>query len=417
MSGLTDLLAATAARTPCATAVAESGHELTYASLWADSGRLAHCLRGEQLTGQTVVLAVLPGIRWITALLGVWRAGAVALPVDLAQPYEHLARITSGCRARAALTHTGKPLRWAPSLRTMPVSVNSDRGAEPLLPGSPSDDTPAYIWHGGIPARPCPLVVTHRALAARANAVPHLAGISRADRVAQLAPVTAEAVLWEVLCALVTGARLEIAGPFNRTPGPPRAGFLERHVITAFTCTFDELVATPYVSLSKLRRIVLRGGDPDLPALARWLGRYDVAAAYGVPETCGDALFAGNLRESDDPAPIGWPLPGVLAWVLDERQRPVPRGEPGELYLGGDALAIGYPRRTLRRTEATGAFVRLHLPPPNDPQGSTADVRLYRTRDRVLIQDNGQYVVLGHLSRISAAPGGVFVRRPADQPR
>ena len=84
------------------------------------------------------------------------------------------------------------------------------------------------------------------------------------------------------------------------------------------------------------------------------------------------------------PAPIGRPLPGVRAYVLDRRLNPVPAGVVGELYVGGAGWR-GATSATRART--AGRF----LPDPNGPSGR----RMYATGDRARWRDGGVLELLG----------------------
>ncbi|MBO4210864.1 condensation domain-containing protein, partial [Micromonospora echinofusca] len=89
------------------------------------------------------------------------------------------------------------------------------------------------------------------------------------------------------------------------------------------------------------------------------------------------------------PVPIGRPLAGCRAYVLDDRLDPCPPGVPGELYIGGPQVALGYWRRPALTADR---FVP-------DPYGDTPGARLYRTGDRVAWEPDGRIAYLGRLDR------------------
>ncbi|WP_324609454.1 AMP-binding protein, partial [Streptomyces sp. NRRL S-378] len=123
-------------------------------------------------------------------------------------------------------------------------------------------------------------------------------------------------------------------------------------------------------------REVITGGDVISPAAVRRVLDHCpdtvVRCAYGPTET---TLFASQApwtatEEVPAPVPIGRPLDGMRAHVLDDELSPVPAGVTGELYLAGAGLARGYygrPDLTAERFVAD----------PFGPAGS----RMYRTGD------------------------------------
>lgn len=92
---------------------------------------------------------------------------------------------------------------------------------------------------------------------------------------------------------------------------------------------------------------------------------------------------------SDDPKaaiPIGEPLTGYSVFITDEAGRILPRGEAGEVRIGGAGLALGYadPERTAER------FVPA-------PDGQSYADRVYRTGDRAVLRADGLFEFLGRM--------------------
>ncbi|MFJ5045561.1 non-ribosomal peptide synthetase [Streptomyces anulatus] len=391
MTALNRLLTKAAERHPDKIAVADDEHELTYAELFAAAEHTAARLCERRLGGGPVLLALAPGTAWVTALLGAWHAGVPAVAVDVTHPHERLRQIAAVCGATGILTRTGTAPGWAGDLTALAPATT------PLPPGTgrpglcADEEATACIWHtSGSTGAPKAVLIPHRAVAARAAALPKWAGLTFRDRVAQLTALTFDAVLWEVLGALTVGARLQIAAPRDRVPGPALHRFLATYRITAFTGTPTYLAAAPFTELPHLRRIVLGGEALHPGPLEQWISRYDVANAYGPTEACVDAIVHRRVNPGEAPVPIGFPLPGVRAWVLDDDQQPVAAGVAGELYLGGAGLATGYLHSP---GETAKAFLLLRLP---GPDGARRPERVYRTGDVVRQQPwDNRYVYLG----------------------
>ncbi|WP_141254292.1 condensation domain-containing protein, partial [Brevibacillus parabrevis] len=119
------------------------------------------------------------------------------------------------------------------------------------------------------------------------------------------------------------------------------------------------------------------------------LGGVTVINGYGPTEnttfTC--CYPVTELSEDITSFPIGRPISNTTVYVLDKHKQPVPYGVAGELYIGGDGLALGY----LNNPELTAErFVEN----PFDPQKGS---RLYRTGDLVRYLPNGTIEFIGRI--------------------
>ena len=114
---------------------------------------------------------------------------------------------------------------------------------------------------------------------------------------------------------------------------------------------------------------------------------------YGPTEcTTYSTLCELTAKYADqDIMPIGRPLPNYTTYVLDEKLRLVPIGVPGELYIGGDSVAIGY----LNRPELTA---ERFIPNPfatEEDRLNNVNSRLYKTGDLVRWLSDGTLHILG----------------------
>jgi natural product biosynthesis luciferase-like monooxygenase protein/amino acid adenylation domain-containing protein/FkbM family methyltransferase len=142
-------------------------------------------------------------------------------------------------------------------------------------------------------------------------------------------------------------------------------------------------------AMAGLRRLLL-GGEalPDDLALSlrRALPGVELHNMYGPTETT-IWTTTWQVDEARGAVPIGSPLTGEWALVLDRRLQPLPAGVPGELYLGGSGVARGYHERPALTAER---FVP-------DPLAARPGSRLYRTGDLVRRRPDGVLEFLGRV--------------------
>ncbi len=115
-----------------------------------------------------------------------------------------------------------------------------------------------------------------------------------------------------------------------------------------------------------------------------------VVNSYGVTEaTIDNAYFDGDVTHlpAEAPLPIGRPYPGNRLYVLDDRAELMPFGVPGELWIGGAGVAIGYHDRA----DLTATRFR------PDPFAGGPGARMYRTGDRARLRADGVLELLGRL--------------------
>lgn len=370
------------AATPAAVAVADAQEEWDYARLWRAASNTAAAIRTAGVGSKPVLLALRPSARWLAGILSIWRSGAIAVPIDVDHPPGRLTNLAGSCRAALTLTATGEPAPWAQHLPSLPVSDGSEIDVADL--DFHAREAACVFFTSGSTGRPKPVVVGHSGLADRVRAMTQVYDVTPADRVAQLSSPTFDAMLWEVLPALVRGGQIRIPSGAARVPGPGLARWLAAERITAFTCTPTVLAAIPFTELPAVRLIVLGGEALHCGPLDQWLSRYRVANAYGPTESTIAVVVAERLLPGQSPVPIGRPLPGVSVRIVDRHTRPVSNGQTGELYLAGTGLALEYLGLP---AETAAAFPVLDL--------GEGPCRYYRTGDLVRLLPDGQLTFVG----------------------
>ncbi|MBV9772347.1 MAG: amino acid adenylation domain-containing protein, partial [Gemmatimonadetes bacterium] len=397
---------AQAARTPSAPAVRSGAVTVAYGELNARANRRARHLRTLGVGPETRVGIMLPpSPERVESLLAVLKAGGAYLPLDPEYPRERLAFMVRDAALPLVLTTASLRGRVPTEAGTAVVAWDEVEEAVAAYPdgdlGSPPDPASAayLIYTSGSTGTPRGVVVEHRALAAHALAVRAHYGLGEGDRVLQFASFNFDASVEQMLPPLAAGACVVLRG--EAVPGVEALARYVDDGVTVLNLPTAQwhLLADAWARGEGLPdasgvRLVIAGGEAMLPHHAGlWrktpAGGARLLNAYGPTEAVVTATTfevpAGFPAEARARVPIGRPFGERSAYVLDGALEPVLVGVPGELYLGGVALARGY----LGRPELTAdRFVP-------DPFGRTPGARLYRTGDRVRHAEDGTLVFLG----------------------
>jgi amino acid adenylation domain-containing protein len=397
------LVAAQSRRTPEATALLCAGEAVTYAELTRRSGALAGQLRRLGVGPEVrVALCVNRTPELVIGLLGILESGAAVVPLDPGAPAERLSFVLEDAGAAALVTTT------ALAARLPAAGIPTLRFEEPIVGAAVTEaarlhpESLAYvIYTSGSTGRPKGVAVSHAAAVEHCETMARVYGLTSRDRVLQLASVAFDAALEEILPTLSVGAAVVLPGV---TPWAPAelAGRVEEIGLTVLdlpAAYWQQWVRSGAAALARPAnlRLVLVGGEEILVETARrWLDTplagVPLLNVYGPTEAVITATVhrvrAGHLGNGAS-APIGGPLPGRSARVLDRWGEPQPVGVPGELHLGG-VLARGY----LGRPELTAE--RFVPDPFGDPSGPGGD-RLYRTGDLVRRLADGVLEFLGRV--------------------
>ncbi|PWC46895.1 hypothetical protein TSA6c_09100 [Azospirillum sp. TSA6c] len=386
------------ARHPHRTAVEDGDQSLTYADLDSAAAWLASRLRVAGVRpGDRVGLRLPRGTALAVGMIAAWKAGAAYLCLDPALPDARLAFLAVDSGSRAIIGNGLAP-DWRSDATWLDIDDQSDalsNEAEPdSLPASP--DLPAYlIYTSGSTGTPKGVLVTQGNLAHYVQGVLAAMELPEDATLATLASVTADLGYTAWFGALLGGRTLRLVPPaLAEDPDALARQFAERPVdmLKIVPSHLAALMAVAEPARLLPRRCLVLGGE----ALdSRFVARLRTLAPgcrvlnhYGPTETTVGCLTAPApqdpaQKKPAQPVPIGAPLPGLRAAVLDRHGDPVPLGVVGDLAIGGASVAAGYLDRPALTAER-------FVPDPWSRSG-----RLYRTGDRVRMAADGLIEFLG----------------------
>ncbi len=390
MSCVHELVEQQALRTPQATAVVFGDQRLSYAGLDRRAARLAGLLveRGVR-PGDLVGVCLERSAETAVAVLGILKAGAGYVMLDPAFPAERLRVMVADAGVTRIVQRRGELLiddQAAP-----PVLVEDAAEAAALPHGSvrvSPGATACVMFTSGSTGRPKGVAAPHAAVTGTLTGQ-DFASFGPGAVWLQCAPLSWDAFALELLGPLLNGGTT-VLHPGRRPDPAVMARLVAEHRITSMylSAAFFNVIVDEYPdTLAGLRELIVGGEALSAPHVARALERHPglrLSNGYG-PVECMVFLTVhpvdpAELDESGR-VPIGRALAGKRLYVLDERLRPVPDGEPGELYAAGAGLARGYqgqPGLTAERFLATPGEV------------------MYRTGDLVRRRPDG---VLDYLGR------------------
>ncbi len=385
--------------TPEKTAVELAPVKLNYAILNRTANQLAHLLVQKGVGPMIrigISLSRSPSL--IAAMLAVQKVGAVFVPIDPSYPAERIAFFIADAQPKFLITARNLDPKGLGPERIFLEEL--DLASFPCdNPGAPTIDlAPAYlIYTSGSTGTPKGVLVPYRNLAWLVGPGGKWRTLGPDDSTLQMASINFDAALEEIFTTIVAGARLVLRTDQDLTP-VGLCALCERESLTlidlptSFWNLLVKAIREGSVRLPQSVRVITVAGEAVSPVPVQKFLETGHAArlinSYGPTETTISSHY-WNV-ESPFPSgeiPIGAPLDGARSYVLDPSLGVQPIDCPGEIFIGGNGVSMGY-------LNQPGLTASRFIP---DPFSSTGGQRLYRTGDLGRWLPDGNLVFQGRV--------------------
>ncbi|HWT89425.1 MAG TPA: amino acid adenylation domain-containing protein [Candidatus Angelobacter sp.] len=380
-----------AARTPDAIALTMGAEKMTYRELNERSNQLARILRKEGVKPDSLVAVCFErSLEMMVSFLAVAKSGGAYLPIDSSYPQERLEMILGDAQPTVLVTQE-RLLANLPKQNAKAICVDRDwpvvdrEEKDNLAPASRPEHLAYVIYTSGSTGRPKGVMVTHSNVVRLLTATGAWFHFNETDVWSLFHSYAFDFSVWEMWGALLTGGRLVIV-PYLTTRSPQDFyNLLVQENVTVLNQTpaaFYQLIQVEESGYEKplaLRYVIFGGEALNFTNLKPWFERHgdekpQLVNMYGITETTVHVTYRPLVAadaKGDTRSLIGVPIPDLRVYLLDGKQRPVPPGVVGEIYVGGAGVARGY----LNRPELSAErFVP-------DPFEAGSGSRMYKSGD------------------------------------
>jgi amino acid adenylation domain-containing protein len=398
---------------------------LTYGQLDEKSNKLANQLTHLGVKQKDTVAVMLDRCAdWIVTLFGIWKTGAVYVPIDPQLPEGRKEYILKDADIKLLVTCSDYMFdvsSYSGEILAIDIQVDFDFLESTAFPIQIQQTDIAYlIYTSGSTGNPKGIPIKHESILDRILYHNDYLGITDSDRVLQMASIAFDASLVEVFMPLCAGGVLVISSNKQKNDTNLLIKLLETFHVSLAIFPPAYLKALNKCELPSIQKIISTGEAASIEDVAFYANSIEIYNGYGPTETCIGATFykvlPNKIKEyaALGSIPIGKPFANTNVYLLDNNYMLTPIGLPGEICVGGKGLSPGY----LNNEDLTNErFIDVSFSYELEPQ------RIYRTGDlgrftsdgelefldRIdnQIQINGIRVELGEIERRIAEVEGV----------
>ncbi|MEM8906776.1 MAG: amino acid adenylation domain-containing protein, partial [Bacteroidota bacterium] len=366
----------------------------TYQELKNEVDHLAAYLQHQKIgEGDLVGVLIEQSPQQIIALLAVIKAGAAYVPIDVTYPEERKQFILKDAQIKWVVC-VKKTISASQHWSTNVINIDKILAASTTLSPTSiqaSSQAPVYvIYTSGTTGRPKGTLVSHQ------NVINYIQNtellrLQPDDRILHWFNFSFDASIWSIFGTLLTGATLYLPGEAARTAPQQIKSFLKRHRISAagFSSAFFNTLVDYDVNMFQSCRQVMIGGEAasavHTQRFVQAIGPNYLINEYGPTECTVASTFYSVNSEQYHQVPIGRPINNARIYIVDQEGQLTGIGMIGEIWIGGDGVALGY----LNRPELNEEKFIL------DPFQPATRQRVYKTGDLARWLDHGQIEFIG----------------------
>ena len=392
-------------RSPSSVAVVFEGEQLTYLQLNAKANQLAHHLQSLGVEPDVPVgICVERSIEMVVGILGILKAGGAYVPLDRSYPQERIAFMLENAQVRVLLTQR-QLIESLPLHQASLICLDTDweviarQSEENPAIGVTPDNLAYVIYTSGSTGKPKGVTMSHHSLSNLIQWQVENSTASIGTKTLQFSPISFDVSFQEIFSTWCAGGTLVLILEEIRRDPVQLLRFLASEEIARMFLPFVALqqlaeVADGHEAVpTSLREVITAGEQLKITRqIANWFSKLKNCTLYnqyGPSESHVVTAFTLTDSPSYWPAlpPIGRPIANTQIHILDAQLQPVPIGVPGELYIGGIALAVCY----LNRPDLTDQRF-ISNPFTNKPRE-----RLYKTGDKARYLPSGNIEFLGRI--------------------
>lgn len=381
---------------PDACALVQGARRMSYRELDEASDQVARFLLHHAITSEEcVVVHAGRTIEMVVASLGVLKAGGCYVPLDPALPAGRKRFMLHDSGARTMLvesTFDPGPQSWGAGARRYLIDdILSSAGVRATqFPRCGSRRLAYVMYTSGSTGKPKGVLIEHRGVACLVKDN-HYVPLQRHARIVLAGALGFDATTFEIWGSLLNGLSLHLADLATLNAAHSLKHALQQWGITTMfaTTSFCARRVQEDPAVFRSLQYLLIGGEVLKPALSNAIRRVSpglrVINVYGPTESTTFATSFEVEAEYSSSIPIGKPIRGTTAFIVDEDLVPLQDGSAGEIVLAGEGLARGY----LNRPELTRErFVEV-----------AGLGRVYRTGDLGYRQADGNMQFIGRKDR------------------